>query len=140
MRISVMRIGVFSLLLGCNTGTTDEDSGHGFGAQHNVTEGGIVVQPRTPDGNFEPPVASAAAGWWEMRVGGEQMFLPKGPRSPDLSVYHFGRGDLQYPTAKTSVGVSLSGLGPWQEGDTLQLVSPNVGLAISGLDTHFAYP
>ncbi|HVK77669.1 MAG TPA: hypothetical protein VM734_30400 [Kofleriaceae bacterium] len=104
-----------------------------------MTEHGIVDQPRDPaDGTFVS--STDAPGWMELKVGDGRLFVPQAPRAPDPSLYHFGRADLQFPTTATPVAVELSGLGPWQDGDSLQLVSPNVGLAIAGVETHFATP
>jgi hypothetical protein len=139
----MVRFSPVFLLIACNGNTTnDEDSRGAPPVQHNVTEQGIVEQTRDlADANVEVLTASPGAAWIEVRAGGERIFLPKGSRTPDLGIYHFGRGDLRYATSTTNVGFSISGLGGWQPGDGLQLVSPNVGLTMAGLENAFAaYP
>ncbi|HWU88440.1 MAG TPA: hypothetical protein VN253_14235 [Kofleriaceae bacterium] len=93
------------------------------------------------DGTLEVLPASGTSEWLELRVGGERVFLPRSSRTPDVSTYHFGRGDVQHPTSTTNVGFELSGLSGWQQGDGLQIVSPNVGLTMVGPENGFAvYP
>src|SRR5262245_39996462 len=73
------------------------------GVRYNVTETGVVQSALDPtDGTFEEP-AQAAPDWMELRVGPSRqaIYLPKGSAPPDLSYYHFGRPDLQYPTRST---------------------------------------
>src|SRR5262245_32231751 len=98
MSKSAWRAGVVSLLVACNGNTTDEDSGQGLGVQHNVTENGVVDQVRRPS-DFEVVAAVDAPGWWEVKRGRERMFLPKAAGNPDLSIYHFGRADVEQPTS-----------------------------------------
>lgn len=133
---------------------TEGDPGgvHGVAIQHNVTEGGIVDQPRDlsavmfgpdgravaggPDGSFAIP----AGAWLELKLGGERMFLPASSSALDLSYYRFGRGDLKFPGAATQVAFEISGLGSWQAGDSLQIVSPNAGVTMEGPETLLAAP
>jgi hypothetical protein len=118
---------------------------HGVAVQHNVTENGIVDQPRDlstttfqsyPDGTFDIAVGRSSE-WLEVKLDGERVFLPSGSGAPDVSVYAFGRGDVQLPAAKTHVAFELSGLRAWQANDSLQIVSPNVGLALAGPEASF---
>jgi hypothetical protein len=99
--------------------------------QHDVTESGVVDHALDPATTAGP----ARDGWVELAGGQVASFVPAG-HAIDTSRYHFGRGDLEYPHARTPVGVELTGLRAWQTGDTLELVSPGVGLAIAGLDVH----
>jgi hypothetical protein len=132
---TAIRFSALSLLISCNSNNaTDEDAEGGRAIQRNVTEAGVVDQPRDLAAARVELVASGAADWQEMRVGGDRVFLPKGARSPDLSVYHFGRGDIQYPTSPTTVQLELSGLAAWQQGHYLQIVSPNAGMTLAGIE------
>jgi hypothetical protein len=83
----------------------------------------------------------ASEDWVEVRIGRDRqaVYLPNTGSPPDLSYYHFGRSGVEYPTRPTKVGFEIGGL-DWHTGDSLQLVSPNVGISIHDLDTHLAYP
>lgn len=144
------------LMLACScrpTAEPDADGARGAAVQHNVTERGVVDQPRdlsaaifssggrsttgAPDGRFE----LVAADWLEMELGGERMFLPADAATPDLSYYHLGRGDVRFPDSKTDIAFEISGLESWSRGDSLQIVSPNVGMTMAGPESLFAaYP
>lgn len=140
---SVIRFSAITLVIACNGNTTTTEDPKGAPAiQHNVIESGIVDQSRDlSDGTLEVLAASRGSEWREIRVGGERVFLPNGSGTPDVSIYHFGRGDVQYPTVTTNVGFEISGLGGWQQGDSLQVVSPNVGMTLVGPENAFAiYP
>ncbi|HEX4419869.1 MAG TPA: hypothetical protein VH165_18270 [Kofleriaceae bacterium] len=64
-----------------------------------------------------------------------------GTAAPDLSVYHFGRGDVQRPARDTHVTFQLTGLHAWRTGDSLQIVAPNAGMTLAGPENDFAaYP
>lgn len=134
-------LGASVVVAACNGGVA-EDPGNGnrvaHGVQHDVTERGVVDQVLDAD-RIAGLVQSPAPDWWEMRRGDARDYLPRGAKAPDVSVYHFGRSDVEFPGAETRVAVELAGLS-WQEGDSLGLVTPNVGLAIAGLETHFAAP
>jgi len=155
MHASIPRSGALLLLFACNAKPiTEGDPGivRGVAIQHNVTQGGIVDQPRDlstatfgpdgraaaggPDGSFEIP----SGDWLEMKLGGERLFLPAGASAPDLSYYRFGRGDLKFPGAATQVGFEIAGLGSWQAGDSLQVVVPNAGVTMEGPETMLATP
>jgi hypothetical protein len=118
---------------------------HGVAVQHNVTESGIVDQPRDlsattfqsyPDGSFDLAVGRSAE-WLEVKLDGERVFLPGDVKAPDVGIYAFGRADVQLPAAKTNVAFEISGLRAWQTSDSLQIVSPNVGLAMAGPEASF---
>jgi hypothetical protein len=48
---------------------------------------------------------------------------------------------VQFPTSRTSVAFDISGLGAWQRGDSLQIVSPNAGMTMEGPENVLsAYP
>ncbi len=155
MHTSILRFSAVLFIFACNAKPmTEGDPGgvHGVAIQHNVTEGGVVDQPRDlsaamfgpdgrgaaggPDGSFEIP----AGAWLEMKLGGERMFLSAGSSAPDLSYYRFGRGDLKFPSSATQVGFEISGLGSWQAGDSLQIVVPNAGMTMEGPETLLAAP
>src|SRR5262245_28585644 len=133
MHASILRFSAVPFLFACNAKPiTEGDPGivRGVAIQHNVTERGIVDQPRDlsaatfgpegrpgaggTDGSFEIP----SGAWLEMKLGGERMFLPGGSSAPDLSYYRFGRGDLQFPSSATQVAFEISSLGSWQAGDS----------------------
>ncbi|MBX3154953.1 MAG: hypothetical protein KF773_03050 [Deltaproteobacteria bacterium] len=111
--------------------------------QYAVTENGVVEQAvdMTSIAIAEPEYAP---DWREVRAQNgtrsvERHFLPR-TNPLDLSFYSFGRAGRTFPTKTTQVGVEVDGLSPWVNGDTLQVVAPNVGLSIMGLDAHFTYP
>jgi hypothetical protein len=154
MQASILRFSAV-VLFACNAKPVTEGDPNivrGVAIQHNVTEGGVVDQPRDlsaatfgsdgrgaaggADGSFEIP----AGAWLEMKLGGERMFLPAGSSAPDLSYYRFGRGDLKFPTATTPVAFDISSLGSWQAGDSLQIVVPNAGVTMEGPETMLAAP
>lgn len=127
-----------SLTAACGS---NPNTGPVVGARYNVTETGVVPSALDPtDGTFEEPVQSAP-DWVELRIGParQAIYLPKGSTPPDLSYYNFGRSGVQYPTRPTRVGVEIAGL-DWHQGDSLQIVSPNVGVSIHELEVHFDYP
>lgn len=136
------RVGVVTSLLfisACNNQTAPPDIG--YGTQYDVTESGIVATPLDPsDGQFEEPV-QVSPDWLEIRVGRDRqaIYVPKSDTPPDLSYFHFGRSKVEIPLRETPVDVQLSGL-DWRAGDSLQLVSPNLGLAIHDFQIHLAYP
>lgn len=155
MHASMLRFSAVLFVFACNAKPiTEGDPGvvHGVAIQHNVTEGGVVDQPRdlssamfgpdgravagSPDGSFEIP----AGAWLEMKLGGERLFLPAGPSAPDLSYSRFGRGDLKFPAAPTQVAFEISSLGSWQAGDGLQIVSPNAGMTMEGAEVMLGAP
>jgi hypothetical protein len=155
MRTSILRISALSFIFACNAKPiTEGEPGtvRGVAVQHNVTEHGIVDQPRDlsaatfgPDGRpgaggADGSFAFPAGDWLEMKLGGERTFLPAGASAPDLSYYRFGRGDLTFPTAATSVAFDISSLGNWQAGDSLQIVVPNAGVTMEGPETMLAAP
>jgi hypothetical protein len=134
----VMRFGTISfLLMACNgrldTTNTDSRVVHGIAVQHHVTESGIVDQPGTLD-----LAVDSNQEWLELKLDGERLFLPNDTKAPDVGVYKFGRPDVQLPASKTSVVFDLAGLGAWQPTDSLQIVSPNVGLAMAGPEGGFS--
>lgn len=134
--------GASFLIVACNGNMTTEAPGHRadsvHGVQHDVTANGVVDQV-LDDGRLAGVVLSPSPDWWEVRRGDARDYVPAAATPPDVSVYHFGRSDVAFPTSETRVAVELSGLA-WHDGDSLELVTPNVGLAISGLETHLAYP
>jgi hypothetical protein len=97
---------------------------------------GDVAEPQVADGS-QVHVRDVGAGWVEARVG--QHVPIYAPEGADFTTHHFGRTDVEFPTGPTRVGVELAGL-DWGDGDSLELVSPGVGLSIHGLEAHFAYP
>jgi hypothetical protein len=155
MHASNLRFSAVLFIFACNARPItegDPDIVRGVAIRHNVTEGGIVDQPRDlsaatfgpdgravaggRDGSFELP----AADWLEFKLGGERIFLPRQPAAPDLGDTHFGRGDVQFPSSATQVAFEISGLGSWQAGDSLQIVSPNAGMTMEGPETLLATP
>jgi hypothetical protein len=54
--------------------------------------------------------------------------------SPDLSIYHFGRGDAKRTDLDTEVTFNLSGLNAWDNHSSLQIVSPNVGMTLASFE------
>jgi hypothetical protein len=154
MQASILRFSAV-VLFACNAKPItegDADVVRGVAIQHNITESGIVDQLRDlsaamfgpdgrgaaggADGSFEIP----AGAWLEIKLGSERMFLPAGSSAPDLSYYRFGRGDLKFPSSATEVAFEISGLGSWQAGDGLQIVSPNAGMTMEGPETLLATP
>ncbi len=53
-------------------------------------------------------------------------------------VAHFGRGDPARPGRATPVALEVTGLGAWGDGDSLQLVSPDTGTTLAGLEANLA--
>jgi hypothetical protein len=109
-------ISAIGIAVGCNSGD---------GAQPQVDEA------------FQVHVKSVGADWLEARVG--QHVPIYAPPGADFTTHHFGRTDVEFPSGPTRVGVEVAGL-DWRDGDSLELVAPNVGLSIHGLEAHFAYP
>jgi hypothetical protein len=105
--------------------------------QYDVTEHGVVERARDR-GDFEVAAPSDGADWVELRRGRERLFVPRGARFPDLVGYRFGRSDAEFPRLKTDVRFDLSGLGAWRDGDSLQVVSPNVGMTFRGVENAFS--
>src|SRR5262249_52920907 len=131
MKASIMRFSALSLMLACNSKSIlegDQDGVRGVAVQRNVTERGVIEQPRDLSAVvFE----LAAADQLEIKLGGERIFLPADPATPDLSYYHFGRGDVQFPRSRTDIAFRISGLESWNNGDSLQIVSPNAGMTMA---------
>jgi len=155
MHASILRFSAVPFIIACNAKPlTEGDPGsiRGVAIQHDVTERGIVDHPRDlsaasfgpdghpttggPDGSFEIP----AGDWLEIKLGGERLFLPARASAPDLGYYRFGRGDLRFPGAPTQVAFDISGVGSWQVGDSLQIISPNAGMTMDGPETMLATP
>jgi hypothetical protein len=142
MRKTAWQIGAMSFVAACGGNSPSNPDGTSpVGAQYNVTETGVVTASLdTLDQSVQAPVASPSPDWLELRMGQlPPVYLPKAETAPDASLYHFGRTDLDFPTKHTAVDVELDGLA-WHDGDTLQLVVPNVGVSIHNFETHFAYP
>src|SRR5262245_4330498 len=127
------------LLVACNGNVNTNTSR--FGTQYDVTDEGVMRTALDPSGGqFEEPV-QVSADWWQIRLGAgrQAMYLTRTDTPPDLSYYHFGRSGLQFPTRPTMVDLAIDGL-DWHTGDSLQLVSPNVGTSIHDFEIHVAYP
>jgi hypothetical protein len=121
----------------CST-TTNTDTQRDL--RYDVADHGVATSPIDPsDGTFVAPV-QISADWVAMKpsTAGPPLYLPVSTNT-DLSYYHFGRAGLTYPSATTPVDIELTGL-DWHMGDDMQMVSPNTGLSIHQLDTHFPYP
>lgn len=123
------RTGALFLVAACS-GAPSID----VGTRYDVTEHGVVAT--TSDPSAPQALATESPDWLSVD---DHTYVPKRDTPPDLSSYHFGRSGLVYPSAPTPVDVELGGLA-WNQGDSLQLVSPNVGLSIHQLETPFAYP
>src|SRR5689334_12780694 len=114
MSKTAWRTGALLLLVACN-GNINTNSR--FGTQYDVTEDGVTKAMLDPSGGqFEEPVA-VSADWWQIRLGRERqaMYLPRTDTPPDLSYYHFGRSDVQFPTRPTTVSLDIDGL-DWHTG------------------------
>lgn len=136
---TIIGLGVVPLLVACNGNVNMEPQRADNSAQpgiHDVTEGGVVDRT-TGDAQL---VESAAPGWWELHAGPVRELLPHQSTAPDMSVYHFGRSAATLASRDTPIAMALSGLEPWRNGDSIQLMSPNAGFSIWALDIHFAPP
>ncbi|HEY1812015.1 MAG TPA: hypothetical protein VGG74_06630 [Kofleriaceae bacterium] len=132
-----LRVGAVCLLAACNSSEsiqpdrTDDPMAAGT---HDVTQHGVVDRAAAE----AQIVESAAPDWWELHAGPVRELLPRQSSAPDATAYHFGRGDVTFPTQETRIGVELSGFEPWRDGDSIQLISPNAGFSIWAFDTDFA--
>jgi hypothetical protein len=148
--MTAARICAITVLIGCN-GTintpvaVESRTVRGVAVQHNVTETGVVDQPRdlsnaavaatAPDGSFEAALAGGGSKWaLDMRLDGVRSLLVDNPQAPNLDTYHFGRADIRRPALDTNVTFSITGLSSWDANASLQIVSPNVGMTMSGLE------
>src|SRR5215831_15640215 len=134
------RLAALLFIAACSNSHTEPDKE--IGTRYDVTESGIVQSALdVHDGSFVAPVA-VSRDWLAMKPdpSGPSVYLPAGDHPLDLSYYHFGRSGLAYPLHSTPVGIEIAGLDHWHTGNDLQFISPNVGLSIHNVDTHFAYP
>jgi hypothetical protein len=108
--------------------------------QYEVTESGLARTTASAPEYTSGPHRTASADWLELDVGNRApLFVPGDASRLDLTSYHFGRTGAAFPSTRTPVHVELSGL-DWNDGASLQLVTPNLGLSIHELETHFASP
>lgn len=97
--------------------------------RYDVTERGVINTPVD-----ETPFDTPSRDWVEVRAPWQSTFVRVGS-APNLSRYVFGRADRQFSQEPALIDVDIDGL-DWKSGDSLQLVSPNVGLSIHGLEAH----
>jgi hypothetical protein len=156
MNGSITRFSAMSLMVVCSCKPAQEgdpDGARGVAIQRNVTERGVVDEPRdlsaarfssggrTTAGALNGTFDLVPGDWLEVRLGNERIFLPADSATPDLGYYHFGRSDVWFPSSKTDIAFQISGLESWSNGDSLQIVSPNAGMTMAGPESLFAaYP
>src|SRR5689334_5477002 len=128
---------------------------HGTGTRFGITSTGTVSQPLDlsaaafatfsrshgslvrevgrgeSDGTFSAPVCVGAPTWdLEVTLAGVPNVAVGDARDPDLDSYLLGRLDGTLPTAETDVSLAISGLQPWTDGDSLQIVAGNNGAVV----------
>ncbi|NVB80399.1 MAG: hypothetical protein HOV81_18550 [Kofleriaceae bacterium] len=138
---------------------------HGTGTLFGITSTGIVAQPMdlsantfatyarshgetvrevgtgTAEGTFTVPVAAGARTWdLVTNVGGITTVAVGNAREPDVDQYQLGRLDTTLASAGTDVALEVTGLRPWAEGDTTQIVVGNNGAVVFSPETFFATP
>jgi hypothetical protein len=94
-----------------------------------------------PDGAFSAPVCVGAPTWGlEVKLGGVPIVAVGDAREPDLDQHLLGRLDGTLPTAETDVSLEVSGLRPWTDGDSLQIVVGNNGAVVFSPELELAEP
>ena len=145
---------------GCRTFTV-----HGKGTRFGITSTGIVSQPLDlsadsfatyspshgtlvreagagqADGTFTVPVCAGARSWeLETRLFGTPYLAVGDAREPDVSQRVLGRLDGVLPTVETDVSLDVTGLRPWVDGDTTQIVVANNGAVVFSPELELARP
>ncbi|HSR95562.1 MAG TPA: hypothetical protein VLM79_00775 [Kofleriaceae bacterium] len=93
------------------------------------------------NGTFSAPVCVGAPTWdLEVTLTGVPNVAVGDARDPDLDSYLLGRLDGTLPTAETDVSLELSGLQPWTDGDSLQIVAGNNGAVVFSPELELAEP
>lgn len=94
-----------------------------------------------PDGTFSAPVCVGARTWdLEVNLTGFPNVAIGDARHPDLDRRVLGRLDGTLPTAETDVSLEVSGLRPWTDGDSLQIVVGNNGAVVFSPELQLADP
>jgi hypothetical protein len=138
---------------------------HGTGTLFGVTSSGIVSRPLDlsaaqfaayslshgelvrevgvgeADGTFTVPVVAGARSWeLETNLFGTPYVAIGNAREPNVSQHVLGRLDGALPTAETDVSISITGLTPWADGDSTQIVAANNGAVVFSPELQFAAP
>nr|HEX4313168.1 hypothetical protein [Kofleriaceae bacterium] len=78
-------------------------------------------------GQHGHPTCGSTA-WTELTIDGQRVFVPAAAGSSTPPVVQF------FAQSATPVSLEVTGLEPWQAGDSLQVVSPNVALDVTSPD------
>ncbi|MEO8548316.1 MAG: hypothetical protein ABI678_00005, partial [Kofleriaceae bacterium] len=91
------------------------------------------------DGTFSVPVSDGAGSWeLETHLFGTPYFAVGDARHPTLDRYALGRLDGVLPSVETDVTLDVTGLAPWADGDTTQIVVGNNGAVVFSPEFQFA--
>jgi len=144
MQKRLLSIGILIACNGRGTPADDPATTHGVAVQHNVTESGVEDQPVDLSTTQLRTHATKTDWLLEIARNGTRTFVAAGALTPDVSEYHFGRGNARRATKPTPVSFAitgLGGLGGWGAGDSLQLVAGNAGLTLAAPENGFtSYP
>jgi hypothetical protein len=138
---------------------------HGTGTLFGITSTGIVSRPLdlsttvfatfslshgtlvrevgagTADGTFTVPVAAGARSWeLETNLFDTPDLAVGNARHPTMDQHVLGRLDGALPTAETDVSINVTGLTPWADGDSTQIVVANNGAVVFSPEFQFATP
>jgi len=98
------------------------------------------------DGSFMVDLGSAAPPWLlELTYGAGSasaisQFFVGGTTQFDLGSFSLGRPDRAFPSSGTQVTLNVDGLSSWQATDGLEVVSSNVGVFATDVETLFPAP
>jgi hypothetical protein len=112
-------------------------------ASFSLSHGELVQQAGVgnADGTFSVPVAAGARTWeLELNFFGTPQLAIGNARRPDLSQHVLGRLDGVLPTAETDVTINATGLAPWADGDSTQIIVANNGAVVFSPEFAFATP
>jgi len=138
---------------------------HGTGTLFGITSSGVVSRPLDlsavpfatfslshgelvrkvgvgeADGTFTVPVVAGAKTWeLETNLFGTPNLAAGNAREPNLNQHVLGRLDGTLPTAETDVSINVTGLAPWADGDSTQIVAANNGSVVFSPEFQFATP
>jgi len=138
---------------------------HGTGTLFGITSSGVVSRPLDLSaapfgtdslshgelvrkvgageayGTFTVPVVAGAKSWeLETNLFGTPFVAVGNARQPNLNQHVLGRLDGTLPTVETDVSINVTGLTPWADGDSTQIVAANNGAVVFSPEFQFATP